>query len=256
MRLLCGCIALALFLGMAQTAATQGEKTTPPFADHLAQVENNNPGSKIQSISSLLPDKDGRGIHFQLPFMGEISTRGLPFMGSEEAKVTLIEFSDYQCFFCRRHDQKVAPRLVEEYVETGQVKYFFADFPLASHPGGSKASKAAQTAHCAGDQGKYWEMNDLLFRSPASLTKKTLIAFGISLELDNQAFLDCIESGKHTPKVQDGLTQGKRAGVRGTPTFFFGLTNKTQPKIRVRRTLTGAHPYPAFKQLIEELLAQ
>ena len=248
MRLLRGCIALALFLGTAQTAVTQGEKATAPFADHLAQVENDNPRSKIQSISSLLPDQDGRGIHFL-----EISTRGLPFMGSEEAKVTLIEFSDYQCFFCRRHDQKVAPRLVEEYVETGQVKYFFADFPLASHPGGSKA---AQTAHCAGDQGKYWEMNDLLFRSPASLTEKTLIAFGISLDLDNQALLDCIESGKHAPKVQDGLTQGKRAGVRGTPSFFFGLTNKTQPKIRVLRTLTGAHPYPAFKKLIEDLLAQ
>lgn len=248
MKILLGWMALALFLGTAQTAMPQQAGETRPVPDRLAQAEREEPGDGIFRISRLLAVQQASQAHFL-----EISTRGLPFMGSAEAKVTLIEFSDYQCFFCRRHDTQVAPRIVEEYVESGRVKYVFADFPLASHAG---ASKAAQAAHCAGDQGKYWEMNDLLFRHPQSVTSGTLKAFGDSLGLDDQALLNCVESGKYAQKVQDGLSQGKKAGVRGTPSFFFGLTDKTQPTLRVRKTLTGAHPYPAFQRLIEDLLAQ
>lgn len=248
MRILRCWMVLALFLGTVQTAAPQRDREPSPFANRLAQAEREKPGSGILEISKLLPGQGGGQAHFL-----EISTRGLPSMGSEAAKVTMIEFSDYQCFFCRRHDRQVAPRIVDEYVKSGRLKYVFADFPLASHPG---ASKAAQAAHCAGDQGNYWEMNDLLFGHPQSLTEGTLKAFGSSLGLDSQALLDCVESGKHAQKVRDGLSEGKRAGVRGTPSFFFGLTDQTQPKIRVRQTLTGAHPYPAFKRLIEDLLAQ
>ena len=244
MRILRGWMALALFLGTAQTAAPQGDH---PLPVRLAQAGRDRPEGGILEIGKLLPGQGGGQAHFL-----ELSTRGLPSLGSETAKVTLIEFSDYQCFFCRRHDRQVAPRIVEEYVKSGRVKYVFADFPLASHPG---ASKAAQAAHCAGDQGKYWQMNDLLFRHPQSLNQGTLKAFGKSLGLDNPAFLDCVESGKYAQKVRDGLSAGKGAGVRGTPSFFFGLTDRTRPKIRVRKTLTGAHPYPAFKGIIEELLA-
>ena len=248
MSILRGWMALALFLGMVQSAAPQKDRLARPFPDRLAQAERERPGDGISRISRLLSVQGGGQAHFP-----EINIRGLPFMGSAEAKVTLIEFSDYQCFFCRRHDRQVAPRIVKDYVESGRVKYVFADFPLASHAG---ASKAAQAAHCAGDQGKYWEMNDLLFRHPQSLTEGTLKAFGSSLELDSQVLLDCVENGKYAQKVRDGLSQGKRVGVRGTPSFFLGLTDKTQPTIRVRKTLTGAHPYPAFQSLIEDLLAQ
>ena len=248
MSILRGWMTLALLLGTLQSAAPQGDGRAHSFPTRLAQAGTDRPGGRIPEISKLLPDQGGRQAHVL-----EISTRDLPFMGSEEAKVTLIEFSDYQCFFCRRHDRQVAPRIVKEYVESGRVKYIFADFPLASHPG---ASKAAQAAHCAGDQGNYWGMNDLLFRHPESLTKGRLRAFGSSLDLDNQVLLDCVDSGKHAQRVQDGLSEGKRVGVRGTPSFFFGLTDPAQPSIRVRKTLTGAHPYPAFKKLIEDLLAQ
>ena len=248
MSILRGWMALALLLGIAQTAAPQNDREPHSFRERWLQAEKERPGGGISRIGRLLAVQGGGKAHFP-----EISSRGLPVMGSAEAKVTMIEFSDYQCFFCRRHDRQVAPRIVEEYVKTGQVKYIFADFPLASHAG---APKAALAAHCAGDQGKYWEMNDLLFRHTQSLTSGTLKAFATSLELDNQVLLDCVESGKYAQKVRDGLSQGKRVGVRGTPSFFFGLTDKAQPTIRVRRTLTGAHPYPAFKNLIEELLAQ
>ena len=248
MSILRGWMALALFLGIVQSAAPQKDRLARPFPDRLAQAERERPGDGISRISRLLAVQGGGQAHFP-----EINIRGLPFMGSAEAKVTLIEFSDYQCFFCRRHDRQVAPRIVKDYVESGRVKYVFADFPLASHAG---ASKAAQAAHCAGDQGKYWEMNDLLFRHPQSLNEGTLKAFGSSLELDSQVLLDCVENGKYAQKVRDGLSQGKRVGVRGTPSFFLGLTDKTQPTIRVRKTLTGAHPYPAFQRLIEDLLAQ
>lgn len=240
--------AFTLFLGTIQTAAPQrdaGSHSLLSGATNLGIValEGGFPGA-----GKFLPDGGNR----QHPSL-EISTKGAPFMGSEDARVTMIEFSDYQCFFCRRHDRQVAPRIVKEYVESGKVKYVFRDFPLASHPG---ASKAAQAAHCAGDQGKYWDMNDLLFRHPQTLTTQSLRAFGSSLELDNEVFLGCVESGKHAQKVQSGLSEGKRVGIRGTPSFFFGFTDAEQPRIKVRRTLTGAHPYPAFERVIEDLLAR
>lgn len=182
----------------------------------------------------------------------EVIIAGAPFMGSEDAKVTLVEFSDYQCFFCRRHDRQVAPKIVREFVKTGKVKYVFRDFPLNSHP---RAFKAAQAAHCAGDQGKYWEMNDLLFKHKKTLREDDLRALGKSLGLNIDGFLRCIKSERNKEKVTYGINEGRRLGVRGTPSFFLGLTNSGDLKIEVRKSLVGAQPYLAFKREIEALLA-
>ncbi len=241
-------MALTLFLGILYTAALQPEAGWPSLLSGVRPLGAVGLESEFSAIKKLLPGSGGLR-----PRSLDLSTEGAPFMGSEEAKVTMIEFSDYQCFFCRRHDRQVAPRIVKDYVDSGKMKYVFRDFPLASHP---QASKAAQAAHCAGDQGKYWDMNDLLFRHPRTLTTENLGAFGSSLGLDNDVFLGCVESGKHAQKVQAGQSEGRRAGVRGTPSFFFGLTDAKQSKIKVQKTLTGAHPYPAFKRVIEDLLAR
>ena len=248
MSIIRGLMVLTLLFGTIHTAALRPEAGLYSFLGAVVQSGAVSFDGEFPVVNKLMTGGSGLG-----PQSLEISTRGAPFMGSEAAKVTMVEFSDYQCFFCRRHDRQVAPRIVKEYVQSGKVKYVFRDFPLASHPG---AAKAAQAAHCAGDQGKYWDMNDLLFRHQQTLTTKNLAAFGGSLGLDKDLFLGCVESGKYAKKVQAGQREGNRIGVRGTPSFFFGLTDVKQPKIKVRNSLTGAHPYPAFKRAIEDLLAQ
>ncbi len=180
-----------------------------------------------------------------------VNSDGAPFMGSKESRVTLVEFSDYQCFFCRRHDRQVAPKIIKEYVETGKVKYVFRDFPLDSHP---RASLAAVAAHCAGDQNHYWKMNDLLFRYQKALSHNALIKFAKSLGLNNATFQKCVESGKYAKKVLNSRNDGDKAGVDSTPYFFLGLTNRKNSEIIVKIILKGAQPYWVFQNAIESLL--
>ena len=95
-----------------------------------------------------------------------------PIMGDPKAPVTILEFSEYQCPFCRRFHKEVLPKLNEEYISKGKVRYIFRDFPLRFH---KKAIPAAISANCAGEQGKYWEMNDFLFDNPDKLDIEAMI---------------------------------------------------------------------------------
>lgn len=91
----------------------------------------------------------------------------LPQLGQTSAKVTLVEFSDYQCPFCARHFSQTEPQLIKEYIDNGKVKFYYRDFPLSQiHPG---AQKAAEAARCVGDQNKYWEYHDLVFQNQTSI---------------------------------------------------------------------------------------
>src|SRR5262245_44258871 len=105
-----------------------------------------------------------------------------PFKGASDARVTLVEFTDYQCPFCARHQKETVPQLIDKYVKTGKVKYVVRDFPLESiHPA---AVKAAEAPHCAGDSGKYWEMQERLFANPKSMAPDDLVAHAQALGLD------------------------------------------------------------------------
>ena len=118
-----------------------------------------------------------------------LSVDGAPSLGNGDAKVTLIEFSDYQCPFCGRHFSQTLPRLMTEYVKTGKVKYVLRDFPLEPiHP---LAFKAAEAARCAGDQGKYWEMHGRLFSNQQALGPKDLPRHAEAVGLDVTRFQEC-----------------------------------------------------------------
>jgi protein-disulfide isomerase len=172
-------------------------------------------------------------------------------LGKPDAPLTMIEFSDYQCPFCRRYVQTTLPALKQEYVETGKLRYVFRDFPLDRiHP---NARKAAEAARCAGDQGKYWAMHDTLFGEPEALAVDDLKADAARLGLDAAAFAACLESGAHAASVQKGVDDGLSAGVQGTPSFFLG---KTRPDGIVEGLMiTGAQPLAEFRQEIERQAA-
>jgi len=140
-------------------------------------------GSRLESPPALAQSQTGSQGRPQPIQPGSaaasVSIAGNLIMGKKDAPVTMIEFSDYQCPFCRRFFETTLPTLKAEYVETGKVRYVFRDFPLDQiHP---HARKAAEAAHCAGDQGKYWEMHDLLFQNPQALRVESLKTHARSL---------------------------------------------------------------------------
>ncbi len=176
-----------------------------------------------------------------------------PSQGNDNAVLTIVEFSDYQCPFCGRHARETFPQIRRDYIDTGKLKYVFRDFPLEAIHG--DALKAAEAAHCAGEQGKYWEMHDRLFANQRALGAAQLSLYAQALGLDPQPFGQCLGSGKYAAEIRKDLEDGQKAGVRGTPTFFLGLTDAKDSQIRAVKMIVGAQPYARFKQAIETLLA-
>ncbi len=175
-----------------------------------------------------------------------------PVKGKQNAKVTLVEFTDYQCPFCGRHTRSVLPQLEKDFIETGKIRYVLRDFPLSSlHP---QAPKAHEAAHCAGEQGKYWEMHDQLFAHQKELEADNLPdyaeAAGVS---DTSAFETCLEGGKYEERANDSLKEGKEAGIRGTPSFLLGHT-EANGTVKVVKLIRGALPFSFFQQQINTLL--
>lgn len=184
--------------------------------------------------------------------VADVSIAGNPMMGKKDAPVTLIEFSDYQCPFCKRFFQSTLPTLKTQYIETGKVRYVFRDFPLDRiHP---QARKAAEAARCAGDQDKYWEMHDLLFENQQALQVDNLKTYARRLNLDAGAFDACLAKSKYAAKVQKDLDDGVKAGIRGTPGFFIGKSGSDDT---IQGTLiSGAHPPRVFRQAIDSFLQE
>ena len=182
----------------------------------------------------------------------EISIEGETWVGDAKAKVTLVEFSDYQCPLSGQYFNWTMGQVLDEYVKTGKVKYVFRDFPLESiHP---LARKAAEAAHCAGEQGKYWEMHDRFLRTQMSLEAKVLPLHALVLSLNLPKFQQCLDSGAYSARIRESIAAGKKAGVQGTPVFFLGLTDPKGLTLHVSGSVAGAQPYAVFKDAIEKLL--
>jgi protein-disulfide isomerase len=175
-----------------------------------------------------------------------------PLKGKADAPVTIIEFSDYQCPFCGRFVKNTFPDIAKKYIDDGQVKYVFRDFPLEFH---KQAPKASEAANCAGDKGKYWEMHDKLFDNQSALTVDKLKQYAADIGLDTESFNACIDSGKHADEINKDLEDGKKATVSGTPTFFIGKSQSGKKEIAGKR-MVGARPFSSFEQVIEQLLAE
>ena len=162
-----------------------------------------------------------------------------PFMGPQDAPVTLVEFSDFQCPYCRRV-QGVLKRLMTAY--HGQLKLVFRDFPLRQiHP---EAQKAAEAAQCANDQGQFWQYHDRLF-AVTELGIEDLKQYAVELGLDAEQFNACLDSEKYRQEVQKDMDDAIAAGVNATPSFFVnGLP------------INGAVPFERFVEMVELALEQ
>jgi protein-disulfide isomerase len=183
-----------------------------------------------------------------------VGIHGNRFKGSESARVTIVEFSDYQCPFCARHAKETLPRLEQEFIKTGLVKYVYRNFPLDElHP---TARAIAIGAECAGDQQKYWDMHDFLFANQTDLGAERIESHAELLGLEMESFRSCVigEAAQHG--IQRDVEEAKNLGLNGTPSFFFGLTEENENNIEARYLFRGALPFSEFKTVIERLLKE
>ncbi|MBR9789796.1 MAG: thioredoxin domain-containing protein [Vibrionaceae bacterium] len=172
----------------------------------------------------------------------------LPVLGSGDAKIAIIEFSDFQCPYCKRFTDNAFKQIKENFIDTGKVQYVARDFPLNFHP---HAMPAAIAATCSFKQNSYWQMRDLLFSNVKQLGDEFYQKAATDLSLDMQAFADCLKDQSVADKVAGDLALGKSLGVRGTPSFLIGRVENgelIEPQIVV-----GAQRYPAFESILNEL---
>lgn len=167
----------------------------------------------------------------------EIDLEDAPVLGSKDADIVIVEFSDYQCPFCKRVRPTIW-RLIDEH--EGKIGYVFMDFPLSFH---RDAQKAHEAAHCAGEQGKYFDFNKKLFTNQKAMKVDDLKKYAKELDLDTKQFNACLDEGKYADRVGEFMQRGVNAGVSGTPAFFInGIM------------LSGAQPYDAFEEIVVEEL--
>lgn len=182
-------------------------------------------------------------------------------LGNPDAPVTVVEFSDFQCPYCNRFHEIAEPKIIEEYVRNGKVRFVYRDFPfLDGFPGIPEDQKeshwAAEAARCAGDQGKYWEYHDYLFdhqsgENQGAFTIAKLKSFAVELGLNTGEFNACLDSDKHAAAIEKDKADAQALGVNSTPTTFVNGVMATSDGKSI-----GAAPYEVFKTLIDAELAK
>ena len=173
---------------------------------------------------------------------------GVYALGRDDATLTLVEFTDYQCPFCSQFEANTLPELKKNYIDTGKLRIVLRDLPLEFH---QFALGAAQAARCAGDQGHFWEMKTLLFKNQTALDLDSLATYAGSLSLDIPSFKTCISSGKHLQKVRDDASYARSLNITGTPSFVLGRKNGDS---LTGTLIVGAQPLAYFDNAIKDAL--
>ena len=172
-----------------------------------------------------------------------------PVLGNPEAKIGLIEFSDYECPFCSRFHTQTFPQLKETYIDTGTVQYIFRDLPLDFH---TEAKSAAVAANCAGEQGAYWEMYELLYANQRRLGASLYLELAQQLKLNVKKFLACTKNPDAVKEVEADLAYGESVGAAATPSFFVGRVEGD--RLVDAQIIIGAQPFSVFTNAIDGLL--
>ncbi len=169
-----------------------------------------------------------------------------PVLGSPDAPVTMIEYSEYLCPYCRRFVLETMPLIEEGYIDTGQVKLMFRDFPVHGQP----AIMLAMVAECAADQGNFWDMHVLLFERAEEWSESedilaTFQGYAEEIGIDQDELVNCLELGTPFERIEEDYNIAIQDGIGGTPSFLINGT-----------LLVGAQPFEEFQKVIEEELAE
>jgi len=232
-------IAIATFIGgyslgtMDNSSSLSGEE----LKEIISEINSNTIPQPTQQAAPTAPSKF------------DVSIDGQPIIGDPNAPVTIIEFSDFQCPFCSRFHEQTLPTIMENYIDTGKVKFVYRDLPLSFHPNANPASIAAE---CANEQGKFWEYHNMLFEKQSewqSLASEEFFSsakqFATDIDLNPGSFESCLSSSEVASKVRQDSLDAASLGATGTPTFFIG--NEKDGFVK----MVGAQPYSAFQTEID-----
>ena len=179
-------------------------------------------------------------------------TQNISAIGQDNAKITVIEFGDYQCPFCKRFHDETRDKFIENFVDTGQAKLIFKDLVVNDHPEDRVSTLAAEASYCAAEQGKYWDYHDELYdksegENTGWITKESLKQFANNIRVpDLVKFSQCVEDHKYSEVVDENNNLARMIGLTATPSFI--LYNGSIPV-----AIQGAYPYEVFEQIIQDI---
>ena len=173
-----------------------------------------------------------------------------PSMGNKDAPITMVEFGDYQCHFCNQYFHNTQHQLIEKYVNTGKINILFKDFTII----GPDSDSAALYAHCASEQGKFWNFHDILYdnwtgENNGWASNENLWKFAMELKLDMKEMTKCVNDKKYVEKINSSKRDGVNLGITGTPAFFI-IDNNNNKVIKI----SGAQPIDVFESVFDQII--
>ena len=224
-------VVLAFAVGVLVGYFVWGNNTAAPVANAPSQAADQQPSGQVNEAP--IATAEPQYVRY------DVASEGYPSLGSDDAPITIVEFSDFQCPFCKRFHDETYQDLLEAY--PGQIRFVYRNLPLTSiHP---DAMSAAVASLCANEQNAYWEYHDKLFSS-TTLGTDTYLQYANELNLNADEFTACLDSGRFDEFIQQDMDFAFNLGVQSTPTFFInGLA------------IVGAQPLTSFQQIIDKELA-
>jgi protein-disulfide isomerase len=254
--LLIGVLGVFLYpsLATAQQSAPSSEDEITTLRNDVQQLKTQQQQilDRLDELKKLL---SGRGGTASTPSAIKapdiMSVQGELFRGDASSTVAIIEYGDFECPFCRHFQHDVYPQVLDKYIKSGKVKYFYRDMPLPFH---SHALPAARAARCAGEQGRYWEMYDALFADKLASTAAEIDDQAKGVGVDTVKLDACVNSDRFAAVIHRNVDEASKMQIRGTPTFLIGTMSPGSDRINIKATVVGAQPFEAFKAAIDPLL--
>jgi len=243
MLLRCTLLAALPLVATSQVGANQDPGISRQQADQIL--------NELRQIRQLL-EKQERGAvpQAQQPpkvIRATLNMDGVAMLGSKDAPLTIVEYTDYQCPFCQRFHVTAFNDLKKNYIDTGKVRFYSRDLPLDFHP---NAMRAAMAAHCAAEQGQFWKLRDVMGANPDKLDMDHIAGFAADLKMDTKTFRACVEGEKYKNVVQTDVLEAMKIGASGTPTFVIGKSTANGVEGEV---MEGAMPLSMFEQKLKDV---
>jgi protein-disulfide isomerase len=239
---------LSILTVVLATAVLAGCAVTSGVENGATQAQADAILAELRDIKRLLAEQPRAPRAEAAPKTVRVRADAGPVLGEAGAPVTIVEYTDYQCPFCKRHHDGTYAQLKKNYVDTGKVRYVIRDLPLSFH---AQARPAAVAANCAAEQGRFWQAHDALFAKQAELSPETIRAAALAAGADVKRFDACVAKPDAAAAADADADEARSVGITGTPSFVVGRVVDGAIEGTV---ISGAQPYAAFVQRIDALL--
>jgi protein-disulfide isomerase len=239
----------------AASKTVKAESVTINMPEGMSKDQADAILNELKAIHQLLQSQQSASAAKATPAPAPVSEKvqmkmasGWHWMGRDDAPVTVVEFTDYQCPFCRKYHTETFTQLKKNYIDTGKVRFVSRELPLDFHP---YAQKAAEAAWCAGEQNKYWELRDTMITNSTDLTQDAILKYAQTNALDLAKFRACWDADKYKTEIQKDSNDAATLGISGTPSFVIGKTTKDSMD---GDRVVGAVPASVFESEIQKFM--